>query len=183
MVTKTRAVTADELLRMPDDGFRYELVRGELRQMSPAGHGHGYVAMRIGALLFQWVEQHRLGRVFAAETGFVLDRDPETVRAPDAAFVRAERLDAAGRRPGYFPGPPDLAVEVVSPGDSSAEVEEKALAWLAAGTLAVVVAVPVRRTIVVWRSPDRVVSLGDGDRVDLADVVAGWTPPVHELLG
>lgn len=183
MVTKARAVTADELLHLPDDGFRYELLRGELRQMSPAGYGHGYFAMRIGARLFDWVERHRLGRAYAAETGFVLERDPDTVRAPDAAFVRAERLAAAGQRPGYFPGPPDLAVEVVSPGDTRAEVEEKTLSWLAAGTRAVVVADPVRRTIAVWRPPDQVTTSGEDETLDLDDAVPGWYPPVAELLG
>jgi Uma2 family endonuclease len=73
-------------------------------------------------------------------------------------------------------------VEVVSPGDTRAEVEEKALAWLAAGTLAVVVADPVRRTVTVWRSPDRMITLGIGETLDLGDVVAGWAPPVAELF-
>jgi Uma2 family endonuclease len=182
MVVQARVMTADELLRMPDDGFRYELVRGELRRMCPAGYDHGSVAMQIGSLLHQWVVQHGLGRAFAAETGFVLERNPDTVRAPDAAFVRRERLAAVGQRPGYFPGHPDLAVEVVSPGDTRAEVEGKAVAWLAAGTLAVVVADPARRTVSVWRSPDRVVTLRDDDTLDLDDVVPGWAPPVADLF-
>ena len=183
MVAQARVVTADELLQMPDDGFRYELVRGELRQMCPAGHGHGYVAMRIGWRLGEWVERHRLGKAYAAETGFVLERDPDTVRAPDAAFVCTERLDAVGQRPEYFPGPPDLAVEVVSPGDTRAEVEEKTLSWLAAGTRAVMVADPARRTVTVSRSPDDVVTLREGEAVDLGDVVPGWSPSVAEPFG
>ena len=118
MTAQARVVAAEELLRMPDDGFRYELVRGELRKMAPTGHVHGKVAMRLGARLDQYVDEHKLGVIYAAETGFRLASDPDTVRAPDVAFVRQDRLDLAEEPQGYFPGPPDLAVEVVSPGDT-----------------------------------------------------------------
>jgi Uma2 family endonuclease len=75
--------------------------------------------------LAQHVEERGLGAVYAAETGFLLGRDPDTVRAPDAAFVRRERVEEVGETEGYWPGAPDLAVEVVSPGDAYAEVEGK----------------------------------------------------------
>jgi Uma2 family endonuclease len=98
-----RLATADELLHHPRDGRRYELVAGEIRRMSPAGSVHGAVAMKLGVLLAQHVIAQRLGRAFAAETGFVLARNPDTVRAPDAAFVRRERLAAELPR-GFWPG-------------------------------------------------------------------------------
>src|SRR5262249_41275558 len=120
MVQQSVRMTADELLRLPDDEHRYELVRGELRRMAPAGGGPGLDAMLIGARRFSYVESHRLGYVFAAETGFYLERDPDTVRAPDVSFVRQDRIS----RPltsGYLPLSPDLAVEVVSPSESAEE--------------------------------------------------------------
>jgi Uma2 family endonuclease len=103
---------------MPNDGLRRELVRRELRAMTPAGHPHGRVAMRFGWLLAQHVEENGLGAVYAAETGFVLESNPDTVRAPDVAFVRRGRVEEVGETAEFFPGPPDLAVEVVSPGDT-----------------------------------------------------------------
>ena len=92
--TTTKLVTADELLMMPDDGFHYELVRGELKRMSPTGDEHGRVTMELAAPLHAHVKRNQLGRVYAAETGFKLESNPDTVRAPDIAFVRAERIQA-----------------------------------------------------------------------------------------
>ena len=92
MTTLDRPITADELLEMPDDGFRYELVAGELRRRTPAGDAHGEIAATLSGLLFAHVRAHGLGRVYAAETGFRLATDPDTVRAPDVAFVRRERV-------------------------------------------------------------------------------------------
>jgi Uma2 family endonuclease len=182
MTIQGRVVTAEQLLAMPDDGFRYELVRGELRKMPPAGSEHGYVALNIGSLLSQHVRENGLGRAYAAETGFKLASDPDTVRAPDAAFVSRERVEEAGRVAGYWPGPPDLAVEVVSPGDTHSQVVEKALAWLEAGCRMVLVADPERRTVTVYRSLDDIRIVTEGGTVDGADVVPGWSLPVAEIF-
>src|SRR5215210_7353961 len=114
-------VSADDLLHMPDDGFRYELVRGELRQMIPAGNVHGRIVVRITWRLAQYVEENRLGNVYAAEPGFRLATDPDNVRAPDVAFVSQTRVEAVGAVEGFWPGSPDLSVEVISPGDSYAD--------------------------------------------------------------
>ena len=119
--------TAADLEQLPDDGFRYELVRGEVRKMTPAGNEHGKIAMRVAWRLAQHVEDHGLGSVYAAETGFRLASDPDTVRAPDAAFVCQARLDAVGAVAGYWPGAPDLAVEVVSPGTALGRLRKR---WL-----------------------------------------------------
>lgn len=144
-------MTADELLRMPDDGYRYELVKGELRGMPPAGGEHGKIALKFGSRLLNYVEANNLGVVFAAETGFKIASNPDTVRAPDAAFVRLDRLPETGLPKGYWPGAPDLAVEVISPGDIYGEVEEKVNEWLDAGTRMVIVANPRNRTLKVYR--------------------------------
>src|SRR2546430_8029109 len=109
MSTAGETITAEELLKMPDDGFRYELIRGELKKMPPPGHVHGRVAMELGWRFAQQVETKNLGTVYAAGTGFLLETKPDTVRAPDCAFVSRERLPAIGDVEGYLPGAPDLA--------------------------------------------------------------------------
>jgi Uma2 family endonuclease len=180
---RIRNMTAEELLRMPDDGHRYELVRGELRTMTPAGHPHGRIAMRIAAQLFQHVEERGLGTVYAAETGFLLARDPDTVRAPDAAFIRRERVEGVGESGGYWPGAPDLAVEVVSPGDAYAEVEAKVTEWLRAGTQMVIVVDPSNRTVKIHRGLTDIAALTEDDEIDGADVIHEWRLPVRRLFG
>ena len=135
-------MTAEQLLKLPDNGMRRELVLGELREMAPAGDEHGEIAMTIGSHLAQHVKSESLGRTYAAETGFLITRDPDTVRAPDAAFVRQDVIDATGRLRGFRIGAPDLAVEVISPGDTYTEVHEKVMEWLDAGSRMVVVVDP-----------------------------------------
>ena len=162
MSAVVQLITAEELLNMPDDGFRYELIRGELKKMSPPpGDVHGRVAMKFGWRLAQHVETKNLGTVYAAETGFRIEKDPDTVRAPDCAFVSLKRREEVGEVQGYFPGAPDLAVEVVSPSDTYAEVEEKALDWLSAGSSIVLVLTPRKRTIAVYRSDSEIVILDE----------------------
>jgi Uma2 family endonuclease len=175
-------VTADELLHMPDDGFRYELVQGELRRMAPAGEEHGSLTMNIAGPLHQYVRAHNLGKVYAAETGFRLTFDPDTVRAPDASFVTRERVEAAGHVKGYWPGAPDLAIEVISPGDLYTEVDEKVMDWLNAGTRMVIVVNPRKRSVTVYRSSSNINILTEDDTLDGGDVVPGWTIPVHDIF-
>ena len=172
-------MTADDLLAMPDDGFRYELVRGELRKMSPPGWGHGKYSASVVRSLDGHVWANRLGDA-ATETGFRLASNH--VRAPDAAFVRAERADAEQDTDGFFPGPPDLAVEVISPSDRYREVAEKVADWLAAGTLAVITVNPRNRTVGIHRPHAEVVVLNEGDILEVQDVVPGWRMPVSEIF-
>ncbi|CAN5604528.1 Uma2 family endonuclease [soil metagenome] len=181
MTVRTK-ITAEDLLRMPDDGFRYELVRGELRKMAPAGHEHGGIVMNVSTPLDQHVRANDLGRVYAAETGFKLASNPDIVRAPDVAFVSRKRLEEAGDTEGYWPGAPDLAVEVISPGDSYTEVEEKVVDWLEAGTHMVAVVNPRKRLITVYRSLSEVAVLTAEDSLDGGDVVPGWRVPVASLF-
>lgn len=182
MVTQLQLMSADQLLALPDDGRRRELVRGELRELTPAGHRHGKVGMRLSWRLAQHVEANDLGVVTLAETGFRLASDPDTVRAPDAAFVRQERVDAVGETDGFFPGAPDLAIEVVSPQDRFTEVEEKVFDWLDAGARMVLVVNPRKQTVTVYRAWDDIVVLGRDETLAGAEVVPGWSVPVRELF-
>ena len=173
---------AADLPRLADDGQRHELIAGELRTMPPRGEEHGGLAAMFTTYLNSHVIANDLGRVFAAETGFLIATDPDTVRAPDVAFVSAERLRAVGAGTGYRRGAPDLAVEIVSPPDRYMEVEEKVASWLAHGTRMVVVVNPRQRSLAVHRSATTVRHLTIDDTLDGEDVVPGWTLPVRDLF-
>ncbi len=182
--TASTVTTADELLRMQNDSLRRELIRGELRVMAPAGFEHGRVAVRIGRLLDIHASQTNTGVAVGAETGFVLARDPDTVRAPDAAFVSRERFEAVGNTVvKYWPGAPDFAVEVVSPEDTFRYVQEKALEWIAAGCVAVLVLDPPKRTATVYRAGGEARVHGAEETLDLGDAVPGFSVRVAELFG
>jgi Uma2 family endonuclease len=182
MSTTHTLTTADELFVMPDDGLRYELVKGELRRTPPAGSEHGAVIMNIGTPLGQFVKAHGLGVVFGAETGFKIASDPDTVRAPDLAFIRRGRIPVAGIPRGFWPGAPDLAVEVISPGDTYTEVEEKVNEWLSAGTRMVLVLNPRTRMVTVYTSPTEVVRLAESDTLNGGELLPGFTCQVTELF-
>ncbi len=174
--------TADELLQMPDDGYRYELVRGEVVRLTPAGAEHGVIAQQLAEKLSQHVRAHRLGLVCAAETGFLLFRDPDTVRAPDVSFVSRERVAEVGIPQGYWPFAPDLAVEVVSPGDRFQDLMEKICDYFAAGARRVWLVEPRSRTVSVYRSPTDVRVLTVADELDGEDVLPGFRLPVTDLF-
>lgn len=182
MSTAASKHTANQLAAMPDDGNRYELVQGELKMMSPAGGRHGRIAMRIGSLLEQHVRKNKLGEVFAAETGFLLDTDPDTVRAPDAAFVRFEVVEQLDSLDGYLPVAPDLAIEVVSPSDSSTDVEAKAQMWLERGSKLVLVVDPATSSIRCYRSRSEITVHFAGDTVDASHAVEGWKFEVADVF-
>jgi Uma2 family endonuclease len=180
MSATIKAMTAEDLLRMPDDGFRYELVRGELRKITPAGQRHGKIAATITASLVQHVIANKLGAVYAAETGFQLR--PDHVRAPDVAFVRRDRVERVGDVEGFWPGAPDLAVEVISPGDTYGEVEEKVMDWLEAGTPMVIIVNPRKRAVTIYRSLTAIVILTENEIVEGQDIVPGWSLKVSALF-
>ncbi|HXU39883.1 MAG TPA: Uma2 family endonuclease [Blastocatellia bacterium] len=180
MSTTIQSTSANDLLQMPDDGFRYELVRGELTKMSPAGNKHGRFAANITGSLVPHVKANKLGAVYAAETGFWLASEPDTVRAPDVAFVSQKQLDEVGDVDGFWPGAPDLVVEVISPSDAYTEVEEKVFEWLGAGTRIVVLVSPSKRAT--YRSLTDIRILTEDDTLDGGDVVPGWTMSVKEIF-
>ena len=181
--TLTKPVTAGELLDMPADGYRYELVEGELRRMSPAGDEHGLVGMELAIPLGSHVRKNKLGKLYLAETGFQIRTNPDTVRAPDIAFVRLERIKETPPTQGYRVGAPDLAVEVVSPGETVSEVEEKVAEWLEGGARMVWVVSPKLHTVTVYLSLIDIVTLTAKDDLDGADVVPGFHMKVAEIFG
>jgi Uma2 family endonuclease len=183
MSTEVQLMTADELLAMPDDGFVYELIKGELIKVSPPpGHEHGLVAMNIAGPLYSYTKSKNLGNVYAAETGFLLEQDPDTVRAPDVAFVRRERIQKAGTVEGYWIGAPDLAVEVLSPSDTVRRIEGKVAEWLESGSRLVWVVSPKMHTVTVYRSLTEIVVLTEKDTLDGGDVVPGFQIPIAEIF-
>jgi Uma2 family endonuclease len=177
-----RAMTADELLHYSHEPYRTELIAGRLVEMEPAGALHGVTAARICELLATYVRAHGLGTVFGAETGFVLESDPDTVRAPDAGFVSRARIATTGIPAGFWPGPPDVAFEVTSPRDRRGEVESKTRSWLDAGTSAVVIVDPTERRVTIHRPDASVESLSGAQRFALDDVLPGFAPTVDELF-
>ena len=180
--TQTQLMTADDLWRMPDDGLRHELVRGELTMMAPAGSEHGEIALNVGAILRAHVKANQLGKVLGAESGFIIGRNPDTVRSPDAAFISKDRVPAGGLPKGYAPFAPDIAVEVLSPGDSQLDVEEKIEEWLKAGAAMVWVINPRGRTVTVHRSGRDPRVLRESDVLSGEDVCQGFSVKVAELF-
>ena len=181
-VSVPELMTADELLKLSDDGYRYELVKGELRKMAPAGSEHGVLTLRLAWRLAQHIEKHELGVFFAAETGFRIKSDPDTVRAPDVAFVRKERIPDTGIPKGYWQGAPDLAVEVISPSDTYVEVEDKVLDWIIAGASMVWVVNPRHRTVTVHNSLRDSTLLTEEDELNGGDVIEGFQCRVAEIF-
>ena len=181
MTVERRLMTADDLLGLPDDGRRHELIRGELRTMPPAGWGHSRISLGAAISLDAYVEAHDLGEV-VGEPGFRLETGPDTVRAPDVAFVRKGRIPQGSARRGFYAGAPDLAIEVISPNDVYAEVDAKVTEWLEHGTRLAFVVNPRRLTVSVRRpgQPER--TLGIDDVLDGEDVVPGWRLAVRDLF-
>ncbi|MEW5915087.1 MAG: Uma2 family endonuclease [Gemmatimonadota bacterium] len=172
--------TAEELLRLQLPDKRSELVRGALLVREPAGYVHGDVAASLAAAIHAHVAAHDLGRVFAAETGFILSRQPDTVRAPDVAFISRARLPSPPPR-GFAEMAPDLAVEVLSPDDSLPEVLEKVADWLRAGTRLVWVVDPVRLLAHVYRADGSESLLGENEALNGEDVLPAFSCDLRSL--
>ena len=180
MATRARA-TVDDVLRLASHGQRYELVDGELVAMAPTGFGHGDLEAHVAWVLRAHVVERRLGKIVVGEVLFQLDLEGRLARAADVAFVRQDRLPPRESEHRPFIGAPDLAVEIVSPGDSAEDVERKVADWLEHGTLAVLVVYPTTRRIAL-RRPDHSVVLQGADEVDLGFVVAGFRCTVRDLF-
>ncbi len=182
MSVTTRPITADEFLKLPDDGFRHELVRGEVITMSLPGGRHGKISLQIGRLIANHVELSKLGDCYAAETGFLIGRDPDTVRGADVAFVRSERLPLITNPNKHVPFAPDLAVEVLSPSDRSDEVTEKVQAWLTAGSREVWTVDPSARTVTVHRPGAEPITLTENEKIVGGEVVPGFKCNVGDFF-
>jgi Uma2 family endonuclease len=183
-VTATEKVllTAEDFWQLPDDGHTYELVAGECVRMPPSGFLHGTIAMDLGGLIQEHVKRHDLGVVCAAETGFKLRQNPDTVRAPDVAFVSKERILTHGKPEKFWEGAPDLAVEVVSPNDRFDDVVEKVQEYLAAGARLVWVALPRSKSIMVYHPNGEIKILREGDELQGEDVLPGFVCLVQKVF-
>jgi Uma2 family endonuclease len=177
--TERRVWTEEDLLRLPDDGKRYELVRGELVEVA-SGYRSSAISGRILGSLSEFARPRNLGELSNSQAGFRLS--PGNVRMADAAFVTRARLDALGDLSGFIPGAPDLAVEVVSPSDVWQEVSEKVAEYLAAGSRVVWVAHPFERRVYVYRPGEPVRVLDEGDELSGEDVLPGFTLRVAEIF-
>ena len=171
-------MTAEELIKLEDDSHRHELIKGELLTMPPPGFPHGTVTMNLSGLLWSYVTTNNLGRV-ASEMGYKLESDPDTVLAPDISFIARDRVGI--RSEGYRSGPPDLAVEVLSPSDRKTQVERKTALWLEFGAKAVWNVDPRKRTIeVVRRDGERKLFHETDELVD--DTVPGFRVKVSDIF-
>lgn len=180
----TRRVTVEELWEMPEKrGTRYELVRGELVEVPGAGALHGLIAKLILKLVDAFVEERDLGLVFGDNLGYVLGRDPDTLRIPDASFVSWDRVPEGGVPDGYWPGAPDLAVEIVSPNDRADDVHDKVREYLEAGTKTVWVLWPKHRSVTANIGLDGTArDLGSGNELNGGDALPGFRARVGDLF-
>lgn len=174
-------LTADQLLRLNLPNQRTELVRGVLQVREPAGYRHGTVAFALALAIGNHVRSHGLGQLVAAETGFKLQSNPDTVRAPDLAFIRADRLPAQAP-PGFAEFAPDLVVEVLSPDDRPGEVLAKVADWLGAGTRLVWVVDPDRMAARVYRADGSESVMGIDGWLDGEDLLPGFTLELRSLF-
>ncbi len=180
MAEAARLVTAEELQRYPDDGYKYELVEGRVVRMSPPGFVHGRIAARVAAMLDRHVRPADLGTVLV-ELGVKLATNPDTVRAPDVAFIRRDRIPVPAPK-GYWQGAADVAFEVLSPDDRPTEIRKKIEEYLARETSAVVVIDPDNQTASVFRPSRAAMTLSVRDELDLSDAIAGFRCRISEIF-
>jgi Uma2 family endonuclease len=181
MTDLSTLLTADDLLALGDIG-RCELIRGELVMMSPASANHGVVAARLLLLIGSVVQQHELGATFAAETGFKIESDPDTVRAPDVSFVQKKRLAGGIPARGFFQGPPDLAVEVISPDETKKKVIAKAKMWLRTGSRSTWVVDPIAQTITIYRRQQKPIKLIRSQVLQDEPTLRGFTLSLDQVF-
>lgn len=180
--TTTSLLTADELFDLSAGDGRFELIEGEVYPMTPGGGEHGAISFDVGMVVGPFVRKHKLGRMFTNETGFLIQRKPDTVLAPDLAFVRQERIDILGLPVKFFPEPPALVVEVVSPSDTVDEVDAKMLRWLRAGVELGLVIHPRVRTVTVYCAVDNIRVLTEKDVFDGEPVLPGFSCRVSDFF-
>jgi Uma2 family endonuclease len=170
MAVQVRPITVEEFWEQYA-GKPYELVRGEIVEVTPAGISHGAVTRRIGTLLGEFVDARGLGEVVGAETGFWLA--PDTLRAPDCAYISREKVQSITEPEKYVPFAPDLAVEVVSPGDTASDIRDKVDLYRAAGTRLVWVIYPALRKVDVYLPDGTAREVGAEGTLDGGDVLPG----------
>jgi Uma2 family endonuclease len=180
-VESSQLLTAEEVVRISLPGKQVELVRGRLVVREPPGTWHGAIAANLAYQLNDFVRRAGLGIVFAQDTGFKIASKPDTVRAPDVAFVARERADQIPAR-GYADLAPDLLAEILSPDDRPAEVLAKVAEWLAAGTKLVWVVDPERREVRAYRGDGGMSILREHDALDGEAVLPGFRCPLPQVF-
>jgi len=176
--TQTHLMTVEEFMNIDDDYHRHELIKGELLTMPPPKALHGRIVANLILILALQVKANRLGDVLG-ECGYHLERDPDTVLGPDVSFVSRERVNRTDDA--YYDGPPDLAIEVLSPGDRKSYVERKLAIWLETGTRSVWLVDPRRRTVEVISSLDNRRMLHEEDEL-VDDILPGFRVKVSEIF-
>ena len=180
-MSTTQLMTIEEFAKISEPG-RFDLIRGELICMSPAGTRHGIIGSRIGGALFAFVHQQQLGETPTSDTGYVLRNDPPVVVCPDASYIRAGRIPPDDELDEFFHGAPDVAVEVVSPSDRMADVNAKVDEYLLAGTPLVWVVEPRRRAVTVYRPDSNILVLRASDGLDGGNVLPGFELPLADIF-
>ncbi|MBI3964997.1 MAG: Uma2 family endonuclease [Chloroflexi bacterium] len=183
MVSGGKLYTAQDLAELAEDGRRFELVDGVLREMSPPTWRHGRITYQISRVLGNYVEAQDLGEIAVGDPGIALRRGPDTVRGPDIAFIARQRLPSAEVDDRYLDVIPDFIVEVVSSHDSASEVLEKVEAWLRAGVqLACWVAYPRPRVVIAYRGLQESRTYREDDEIDAEPVLPGFKAKVGDLF-
>ena len=182
MSTSTALMTAEELLELPRGQHRYELINGELKTMSPSGHNHGRIGAQLSAILWGFVTDHEMGDVYGAETGFILTSNPDTVLAPDIAFINEQRAREFRGTAGYWPGPPDLAIEVLSPDDTSPKTTKNVNQWLGYGAKQVWIVDAKHETVTTHRSLREATTFASGETVEADDLLPGFKVAVADIF-
>ncbi|HET7034174.1 MAG TPA: Uma2 family endonuclease [Thermomicrobiaceae bacterium] len=179
----TRLITAEELWALPEQpGVRYELAEGVLVEVPGAGAVHNLIAALVYRLMYAVAQGGNLGLVFTDGVGYILGRDPDIVRIPDVSFVARERIPEGGIPEGFWPGAPDLAVEIVSPNDLAQDVVDKVHEYLEAGTRMVWVLWPRRTLVMVYQQGGQLRELGPNDELSGGEVLPGLTARVASLF-
>lgn len=182
MSAEVQTATIEDMLALPDDGHRYDLIRGEIIKLAPATGEHGAIAGELARLIGNVARPERRGRVYTAETGFILGRDPDVLLCPDVSYVQASRLGPLEEQRQFLDQAPDLAVEVLSPSESLRSIREKVSAYLDGGTQAVWVVDPVRRSLSVYMADGSFEILSEADVLDGGEVLPGFSVPVAEIF-
>lgn len=180
--TSTALMTAEELMQLPDDDLRHELINGELITMPLPKLPHGRIATRLGAQLLQSVVENELGEVYISDVGFQLTRNPDTVVGPDISFISKERLKQAGDAKGYWQGPPDVAVEVLSPGYRSGKVSERISRLFSFGTKQVWIVDLKHSSVAVYRSESDVTTFSGSDYLEAQDLFPGFRISLEKIF-
>ena len=181
--TSTALMTAEELLQLPDDDLRHELINGELITMPVPGLPHGRIEARIGAPLAQFVWDHDLGEVYFGDGGFQLTWNPDTVVGPDISFISKARLAQAEDIKGYWQGPPDLAVEIYTPGYRPGKISERVTRLFNAGTKQVWLVHLKHSTVTVYRSSSDTTTFSGPEYLESPDLFPGFRLSLDSIFG